>query len=278
MRRKDQSDKLNSSHYNRRNILKVIGGGIGLTTLPTVAAKRSKQTATSAEISTTIDDLRSLGEIEKIKQLCEEHGVKYSHASTSLPTLSSPDPDKGTIEPQDELNKGDSGFDLLALLDRTDPQGQEIYSASVAATIVEDDGNIQDGASPFDAMAITWSDTYFQPVSQTSGNFYPYDPDGNLLSYRDYYRYGVGGNVDDNKFQDRHPSLDGNAAEAYVSFATDLEKLQYGNKFNINAEYLHNWNFGGNVYLVDTFNIGPFGINFSGTNVDTWRKERTVKA
>lgn len=71
-------------------------------------------------------------------------------------------------------------------------------------------------------------------------------------------------------------SLDGNVTKFHVGFSTEIEKLQYGNEFNVTGEYLHTWNFGG-TYFVSSFTLGPVGIDFRGFNVDSWQKAKTIK-
>lgn len=131
--------------------------------------------------------------------------------------------------------------------------------------------DLLDSADPKDGLAITWSDTYWQPVSQSASNWFAFG-DTQYIKYKDYKQHGVWAKVKDQK----HVKNNLGNANLNVGFSTELEKLDHTNEYNINAEYLHNWNFGG-VYWVSGFNLGPFGLNLNGLNLDDWRLKTTEK-
>ena len=211
--------------------------------------------------------------------LCEEHGVTFDYSSRSIPNLgpdeTSDSNDSGGIEIQDAFKKDDSKLEIFGFFERTDPEGQSIYTAACQATVTEDDASLDD-ANPLDGVAITWSDSKFQPVEQSIDNYGEVGFDIEEQSYKDYKRFGVIASVNDDEWQSTTMNLDGNAETFTCGIETEIEKLEYGNQFNVNGEYVHSWNFGG-IYFLSSFDLGPVGINLGGTNVGKWRREDTVK-
>lgn len=265
---------------NRRTFLTVVtGGSIACSGLPVVTGKATSATdGKSAEQAGVADEVRNAfnnGNTEKALALLRNNGVEHSFDSVPFPISSQKSSGgisrEGLITPNDAMDYYQSSLSIAKMWLRSDPQGNDIYYLAVWSHISDDTANWVDDANPKDAMCITWSDTYFQPVSQSSSNFTPTD-DSYLMDYEDYKTYGVWAKVDDNQFQDNNPT----GGTFTVGFSTELEKLQSGNKFNVNGEYLHNWNFGG-AYWVNTFNLGPAGIDFGGYLTDFWQIEVTIK-
>lgn len=163
----------------------------------------------------------------------------------------------------------------MSILWEHDSQNDPIYKVWATANLEEEDCTIDDGA-PKDAIAVTWSDNYWQPVSQSSSN-YDENYDTHLMDYQDYKTYGVWAKIDDAAWQNNTVNCDGNTKEFQVGFDTNVEKLDTTNEYNLNMEYLHNWNVGG-AYIITSFNLDPFGINFGGYFVDSWKLEETRKS
>lgn len=263
----------------RRQFLRSAGAMGGLSLFPGLTAADPVNTAEEAGISLALRKLTDRGKFEQAATLCEQHGVKYGYSSSPMPsfgTLEAAVSGDGDVSIQDAFKKGDSWLSFYYWFERTDPEGQEIYAVESYVSIAEDDANVIDDANPYDGLSIYWSDTYFQAVSESQSNYEAVGADSDLQSYQDYHSHGVWAKFDDNYVQDHSVALDGNVEHFYCGIRTEIEKLQYGNSFNVNAEYLHNWNPGG-LYYVSSFNLGPVGINFGGTNVYDWRHEETEK-
>jgi hypothetical protein len=265
---------------SRRKFLTKTGlSAVGLASLPavTAASERSEKSASEAGISTALKKLAAKGKFQQAQKLCNKHGVPNDFSKGRLPSFdTSKETDNGDVEPADAFKYSDSYLYLYSWFERTDPEGQSIYSVECYADIAENDANVLDDANPRDGIAIYWSDTYFQSVESNQSNYYEVGRNTGQQYYQDYHTYGVWAKFDDNYIQDRSAALDGNVEHFTCGFRTEIEKLQSGNKFNVDAQYLHNWNFGG-IYYVSSFNLGPIGLNFGGSNVDSWRHEETIK-
>lgn len=270
----------------RRGFLATLGAGVSAATVPAVSTAESKRTAQSAGISKAVRRLTARGRFEEASRLCERHGVEYGLSKGTMPALGTVhgepagsdenvSPDDG-VSTEDAFKRADSYLYLYYWYEREDAQGQDIYAVECYADIAENDANVLDDANPLDGLALYWSDTYFQAVEVSRDNYVEVGADTAQQSYQDYKNYGVWAKFDDNYVQDNSIALDGNVERFTCGIRTEIEKLEYGNEFNVNAEYLHNWNFGG-AYYVSGFSLGPVGLSFGGTNIDSWRREETVK-
>lgn len=265
----------------RRSFLQAVGAGAAATTFSGVAAARKgkKQSAEAAGIGNALDALLSKGKIRKAAELCEKRGVTHNIATGRMPKFDSvkaaTQSDDG-ISAQDAYKYGDSTITISSWYRREDAEGQPIYQVACQADVTEDDANVVDDAAPKDAVAIRWSETYFQGVSESKSNYGTVGLNPGLMSYEDYHQHGVWAKVADNQHQSTTIAGDSNPESFSVGIDTEIEKLQSGNSFNVTAEYLHNWNPGG-AYYVSSFNLGPVGFDFGGSNVYDWRREKTIK-
>lgn len=140
--------------------------------------------------------------------------------------------------------------------------GDQIYLASTSIDVDPANNWILDNGAPKDLFVLNWSDTYWQPVSQSIKNYSKTGPDRDVLDYKLYNTYSVQTEVDDMEFR-------GTGLDFTLGFETELEKLDTSNDYNITAEYLHTWNTSGSYY-VDSFTFGPANFNLDGVGVSRW--------
>jgi hypothetical protein len=234
-----------------------VGIGTGLAMFGgAITAKETQED----RIKQQIHSLLTQGKIEEAKKMADRYNIEYKY---DRQTLEAPE---NKLSTDDYLDKGDSEL-LLALYDYVgDKKVITIY-----AEMCNKYWQIWDQATPKDALAVTWSDTYWQPVSQSASNMNIFG-DTQYINYKNYKKHGVWVKINDQK----HTKENLGNAKLNVGFTTVLEKLDNTNEYNINAEYLHTWSFGG-LSFVTGFNLGPVGLNFNGFGVDNWRLETTKK-
>jgi len=257
----------------RRLIAKMAAGSIGFATIGSKANGRGveDQSAEEVGLSSKIKSLVREGKISEAKKIAEHHNIEHTFGKEELKLPYGKQTDRTKINPTDYLNKSNSTVTLFTTYDRDDPQGDEIHFVNLLADMDNQYWDLLSEAPPKDGMAVTWSDSYFQPVEQSQSNFNP-TLDTQYIDYQDYKRYGVWAKIDD---QGHVEDVLGND-NLQVQFDTEIEKLDDNNKYNVNAEYLHNWNTGG-FYKISEFSLGRLGIDFSGSSVDDWRIEKTNK-
>lgn len=256
------------NELGRRRFVKVsaaTGFATGSGIIGSATAESTPESAEESGVKEEIDDHISAGDLEKAAEVAEKNGAKHTIGTGSVPALGKERDLQA--EPDDALNQSNSSMNFYTGLNRYE-DADGIYDASVSLTLQEDDANFVDNATPKDAVGIYWSDTYWQPVSQTSSNLDINGSDSDLVEYEDYHIYGVEAKVDDNEFQNNNVPGDG---AAYIDFAisTEIEKLDTSNEYNITAEYFHNWKPGGGGNL-DSLNLGPAGFKLKALNVDSW--------
>lgn len=198
------------------------------------------------------------GRVTEAQRMAEFHDVDYMHSKKKTT--------EDEFSTEDYLNKGNSELNLWLYYDEGDKKIVTVY-----AEMDNKYWDLLDSADPKDGLAVTWSDTYWQPVSQSASNVTLFG-DTQYIEYEDYKTHGVWAKVDD---QDHVEDVIGDD-NINVGFTTELEKLDDTNEYNINAEYMHNWNLGG-LYWISSFSLGPVGLNLSGINIDDWRLETTEK-
>jgi hypothetical protein len=234
---------------------RILGIGVGLTTVGSAAGTRENT------IRHRIRSLMMEGKLTEARELADEYNIEYMYSKQTLSNT------EGGVSTNDYLDKGNSTLQIFAI-----DIGNNKYVVQVDAKLSNNYWDIPSAANPKDGLSLTFSDNFWQPVSQSASNVTLYG-DQKYINYKDYKRYGVWVKIDDQAH--RKDSFGNNDLD--VGFVTELEKVNNTNKFNLNAEYLHTWNLGGIVWVTN-FSLGPFGLDLSGVGLYDWRLEVTEKA
>ena len=241
--------------------------GLFGTGLSGIAAAREDESATAEEkgIAEALDSLISVGKVEKARDLANRHGVESTFGEKPLPAFGE-QRENDSVGTQDVIDQSGSSLSLFLWKDREE-DGDPIFVASAFAYLEPAKTALYDSGAPMDGLGIHWSDTYWQPVSQTADNVTFDGIDTDLIEYEDYYRYGVESRVDDVEIRGDFLTGGGDGKNSYsIGLDTEIEKLDLSNKYNINAEYMHTWNTGGAYYL-NSFSLGPVGFSLDGFGV-----------
>ena len=246
---------------SRRNFLRNVGiASAGALSATTVVS------ASSENVSETIQSFLSQGKISEAQQVAEENGGELNTETVPLSESAEGDSSSGGVSTDNFWEDPANGESSLSVSIESGSWLNADYRAHAIWDLSEDDITFEGyNTCPPDAAALFWNGNYFVPESSGSGNFHTSDSE---VSYGGIEAYnGILAEVNDPL-----PARDGGQESWSASFATDLNVAQSGaSNYPIIMEYRHTY--------IDTayticgaasvsFSLGPGSITMSGDAQD----------
>ncbi len=245
----------------RREILRSCGIALTAASLPLghAAARGGDSTAAEHGIRTAVKKLLHNGKFDRAYALLDRHGVPYSRTVSSLPVQKSDDgvSTQDTIDhPKDEAGEMDLG--VYAMDD------DEYYS--FLGMDLSPDVQPIDTAGPNDGISISYSDTVFQTLPDTTHT-------GDFIQKEDTNQYGFEATFDDKAFEENYLYGDGSTT---TGMGITMRKRNVGyTSATVYSDFVHTWNpfnVPSCCLSVSLNGPGALSVSWSGS-ADSWRAE-----
>lgn len=268
--------QMRNRKWQRRNILKSIGGIAGISSLSGLSTakgkKKQNQSAEAAGVVSAAENLLHQNEVLAAVDLLERHDVEHYHVRQTRPTIST---DSDGISTQDFYTKSQSDLDLVVY----NLAGTDIRYGTY--WYLDNGLHDYDGPKPQDAAVLAFDEDVFDYIPGSVNHHGQlldgaiYDDQTNLLTYPTKATA---------EHRDRAvvEMLDGAAQAEYASGYLEMDLETTSEVSWLSANYTHTWSFTNTAQwsnLLEDIGVAINGLISVGVpdTADSWEfNEETV--